>query len=186
MESKGPFFKFRCGRLLSFLAVIIVVVFLAGGSLLATDYKHLGNLLKVVTLVRTQYLQPVDTTQLVDGAIRGIVGSLNDPYSVYLDPKTYAQLNEQIKGSFGGLGILVGVKEDYLTVVKAYQGTPAAKAGIIAGGMLSKLADGNISNSRIGQHMTLYCRDTDFLPGKLSGKLRRFGCIFPVNSEGNF
>lgn len=112
---------------------------MAGGSLLVTNYKNLGNLLKVVTLVRTQSLHTVDATQLVDGAIKGIVSSLNDPYSVYLDPKTYAQLSEQIKGSFGGLGILVGVKEDYLTVVRAYKGTPAAKAGIAAGDIIIKI-----------------------------------------------
>lgn len=141
MKSEESFFKLRGGRLFSVLAIFIVVVFLAGGALLATNYKHLGNLVKVVTLVRMQYLQPVNTEQLVDGAIKGIVGSLNDPYSVYLDSKTYAQLQEQIKGSFGGLGILVGVKEQYLTVVRAYQGTPAAKAGIIAGDVISKIDD---------------------------------------------
>lgn len=141
MESKESFFRLRGGRFFSALAVILVIAFLAGGSLLITNYKNLGNLLKVVTLVRTQYLQPVDATQLVDGAIKGMVGSLNDPYSVYLDPKTYAQLNEQIKGSFGGLGILVGVKEEYLTVVRAYKGTPAAKAGIIAGDIITKIDD---------------------------------------------
>lgn len=141
MESKESFFKPRTGRFFSVLAVLIVVVFLAGGSLLAANYQHLGNLVKVVTLIRTQYLQPVDTTQLVDGAIKGLVGSLNDPYSVYLEPKTYAQLQEQIKGSFGGLGILVGVKDQYLTVVRAYQGTPAAKAGITAGDIISKIDD---------------------------------------------
>jgi carboxyl-terminal processing protease len=141
LESKASFFSFRGGRFFSVLAVLIVVVFLAGGGLLATNYKHLGNLVKVVTLVRMQYLQQVNTTQLVDGAIKGIVGSLNDPYSVYLDPKTYSQLQEQIKGSFGGLGILVGVKEQYLTVVRAYQGTPAAKAGIAAGDVISKIDD---------------------------------------------
>lgn len=139
MESKESFFRLRGGRFFSVLAVILVIAFIAGGSLLVTNYKNLGNLLKVVTLVRTQYLHTVDATQLVDGAIKGMVGSLNDPYSVYLDPKTYAQLNEQIKGSFGGLGILVGVKEDYLTVVRVYKGTPAAKAGIIAGDIITKI-----------------------------------------------
>jgi len=141
LESKQSFFRGRGGRLFSVLAVLIVIVFLAGGILLATNYKHLGNLVKVVTLVRTQYLQTVDTTQLVDGAIKGMVGSLNDPYSVYLDPKTYAQLHEQIKGSFGGLGILVGIKDQYLTVVRAYKGTPAAKAGIVAGDVITKIDD---------------------------------------------
>jgi len=125
----------------SVLAVFVFAVFLVAGGLLASNYKHAGNLLKVITLVRTQYLYPVDTTQMVDGAIKGLVNSLNDPYSVYLDSKTFSQLQEQIKGSFGGLGILVGVKDQYLTVVRAYQGTPAARAGIIAGDVIARIDD---------------------------------------------
>jgi len=119
----------------------MVVLFVLVGGLLASDYKHFGNLIKVITLVRAQYLQPVNSTQLVDGAIKGIVDSLDDPYSVYLEPKTYSQLQEQIKGSFGGLGILVGIKEQKLTVVRAYKGTPAFEAGIEAGDVISRIND---------------------------------------------
>jgi carboxyl-terminal processing protease len=100
--------------------------------MLAANYKHFGNLVKVVSLVKTQYLHPVDPTTMVDGAAKGIVNSLNDPYSVYLDANTFSALQEQIKGSFGGLGILVGVKDKRLTVVRTYQGTPAARAGVQA------------------------------------------------------
>lgn len=131
----------RGGRWLSVLAVFIFALFLLAGGLLASNYKHFGNLLKVISLVRTQYLHPVNSTQLVDGAIKGLVNSLNDPYSVYLEPKTFSQLQEQIKGSFGGLGILVGVKEQYLTVVRVYQGTPAAKKGIQAGDVIARIDD---------------------------------------------
>jgi len=131
----------RNGRWRSVLAVLVFAVFLAAGGLLTSNYKHAGNLLKVITLIRTQYLYPVDTAQMVDGAIKGLVNSLNDPYSIYLDPKTFSQLQEQIKGSFGGLGILVGVKEQHLTVVRAYQGTPAARAGIMAGDVIARIDD---------------------------------------------
>ncbi|MCL6639508.1 MAG: PDZ domain-containing protein, partial [Firmicutes bacterium] len=131
----------RGGRWFVLPAVLIFVLFLLAGGLLAANYKHFGNLIKVVSLVRTQYLHPVDSTTLVDGAIKGIVNSLNDPYSVYLDPKTFSALQEQIKGSFGGLGILVGLKEKKLTVVRTYQGTPAARAGIRAGDVIVKIDD---------------------------------------------
>ncbi|OPY58076.1 MAG: Carboxy-terminal processing protease CtpB precursor [Pelotomaculum sp. PtaU1.Bin035] len=131
----------RNSRWRSVLAVLLFVVFLAVGGLLASNYRHFGNLFKVIALVRTQYLHPVSSTQLVDGAIKGLVNSLNDPYSVYLDPKTFSQLQEQIKGSFGGLGILVGVKDQYLTVVRTYQGTPAARAGIKEGDVIAKIDD---------------------------------------------
>ncbi|MCL6634850.1 MAG: S41 family peptidase [Peptococcaceae bacterium] len=129
------------GRWLTVLAALLFALFLLGGGLLASNYKHFGNLLKVISLVRTQYLHPVSATQLVDGAIKGIVNSLNDPYSVYLEPKTFSHLQEQIRGSFGGLGILVGVKEQLLTVVRVYQGTPAAREGIMAGDVIAGIDD---------------------------------------------
>lgn len=131
----------RVDRRLKGLAVFIIAVFVILGVLVAGNYKHFSNLVKVVAIVRTQYLQPVGSAQIIDGAIKGIVGSLNDPYSVYLEPKTFAMLQEQIRGSFGGLGILVGVKDKNLTVVRAYHGTPAAKAGIEAGDVIVKIND---------------------------------------------
>ncbi len=129
----------RGSRWFTVLAVIAIVLVVTAGGLLASNYQHFGNLIKVISLVRTQYLHPVDSTQLVDGAIKGIVDSLNDPYSVYLEPKTFSQLREQIKGSFGGLGILVGVKEEYLTVVRVYKETPAAREGIETGDVIIRI-----------------------------------------------
>ncbi|MFX4262593.1 S41 family peptidase [Pelotomaculum propionicicum] len=137
--SYNKFESSAADRRLKFLAIFIIAVFVIMGALVATNYKHISNLVKVVAIVRTQYLQPVNSAQMIDGAIKGIVNSLNDPYSVYLEPKTFAMLQEQIKGSFGGLGILVGVKDQNLTVVRAYQGTPAARAGIEAGDVIVKI-----------------------------------------------
>ncbi len=124
------------------LVIIGLVVFLfvaVTGYTLFTNHNNLGNLVKVVSLIRSQYLEPVPTGQLVEGAIHGVVDSLGDPYSVYLDPETFRQLNEQIHGSFGGLGILVGIEGDYLTVVRPYEGTPAARAGVMAGDKITEI-----------------------------------------------
>lgn len=129
----------KTGRWLAILAAVLFILFTVGGSLISSNYKHFGNLLRVYSLIRTQYLYPVDATTMVDGSIKGIVNSLDDPYSVYLDPKTFSSLQEQIRGSFGGLGILVGVKEQRLTVVRTYQGTPAARAGIQPNDVIVKI-----------------------------------------------
>lgn len=131
----------RGDRRLKILAGFIIAVFIIMGAFVAGNYKYVSNLVKIVAIVRTQYLQPVSSAQMIDGAIKGIVDSLNDPYSVYLEPKTFAMLQEQIKGSFGGLGILVGVKDLSLTVVRAYEGTPAARAGIEAGDLIVGIND---------------------------------------------
>lgn len=127
----------RGGRWLTGLALLVLGIFLVSGWLISSNYHNLGNFFKVISLVRSQYLYQVNSPVLVEGAIKGMVNELGDPYSVYLDQKTFSQLQEQIKGSFGGLGILVGVKDDYLTVVRTYQNTPAHRKGIIAGDVIT-------------------------------------------------
>lgn len=124
-----------------FLAVLIFFLVLGVGGLIATNYKHFGNLFKVVSLINSRYLEPVDVTSLVDGAVRGLVEALGDPYSVYLDPKMFAQLEEQISGSFGGLGIVVTIKDGRLTVVRAYPDTPAKRHGISEGDIILRIND---------------------------------------------
>ncbi|MGQ9825239.1 MAG: S41 family peptidase [Desulfotomaculales bacterium] len=123
------------------LAGLLFLLALVAGGIIATNYKHFGNLFKVVSLINARYLEPVNATSLVDGAIRGVVEALGDPYSVYLDPKMFAQLEEQISGSFGGLGIVVTIKDGKLTVVRAYPGTPAKRNGIAEGDVILRIND---------------------------------------------
>lgn len=119
---------------------VIVFLFVAvTGYTLFSNYNGLGNFVKVVSLIRTQYLHDVTTEQMVEGAIKGVVESLDDPYSNYLDQETFKKLTEQIHGSFGGLGILVGVEDEYLSVVRPYEDTPADKGGIKAGDKIVKI-----------------------------------------------
>jgi len=132
-------------RWLTVLALVFFALFVLTGAIVGSNYQHIGNLIKVISLVRTQYIEPVQTTSLVDGATRGIVDSLQDPYSVYLDEQTYKQLQEQISGSFGGLGILVGMnKENLLTVVRVYENTPAAGEGVRAGDIIVGINDRDV------------------------------------------
>jgi len=132
-------------RWLTVLALVFFALFVLMGAVIGSNYQHLGNLLKVISLVRTQYIEPVETGNLVDGATRGIVDALQDPYSVYLDEQTYKQLQEQISGSFGGLGILVGMnKENLLTVVRVYENTPAAEAGVLAEDIIVGIDDRDV------------------------------------------
>jgi carboxyl-terminal processing protease len=121
------------------LVVILFFLVLGVEGIFATNYNNFGNLFKVVALVRARFLEPVGMMNLVDGAIGGIIEGLGDPYSIYLDPRTFAQLEEQISGMFGGLGIVVTVKDDLLTVVRVYPGTPAKKAGISEGDVIIKV-----------------------------------------------
>ncbi|MEW6183207.1 MAG: S41 family peptidase [Bacillota bacterium] len=99
------------------------------------------NLFEVVSLIRSNYIEEASLKQLLNGATKGIVDSLDDPYSVYLEPKTYQHLKEQIRGSFGGLGIVVGIRDEQLTVIRPFPDTPAGRAGIKAGDVIVKIGD---------------------------------------------
>ncbi|MBC7104419.1 MAG: PDZ domain-containing protein, partial [Firmicutes bacterium] len=131
----------RLRRLLLPAAAAVVLLCLAGAVLVAANYKHVGNLVRVLLLIRSQYLYGVDTATLVDGAIKGMVEALGDPYSLYLDPRTFGHLREQIEGSFGGLGILVGLRDHRLTVVRSYENMPAQRAGVRAGDVILKIGE---------------------------------------------
>lgn len=96
-----------------------------------------------------------DKKNLVYGAIEGMVNSLNDPYTVFLKPEESKKFEEQINGSFGGVGIEIGIRKKALTVIAPIKGTPAAKAGILAGDIIveidSKNTDGITIDEAVSQ-----------------------------------
>jgi len=142
---KNRMLRSRSVKILLFLLLAVMVFVSAGAWFLASNYNDIGNLVKVIALIRTQYLWPADFNTLVDGAIKGIVESLGDDYSVYLEPETYKQLREQIKGTFGGIGLLVGMDGDNITVVRPFEGTPAERAGIKAGDIIIGVGDKDVT-----------------------------------------
>lgn len=97
------------------------------------------KLFRAVQVVKGQYVGTAEGPLLMTGSLKGMVNSLGDPYSVYLDPKMYSELMLETKGSFGGVGIVLGVKEKQLTVVAPIEGTPAEAAGILSGDLIVKI-----------------------------------------------
>ncbi len=73
------------------------------------------------------------TQELIYGAINGMVNAVGDPYTVFLKPKESEEFKQQINGSFGGIGIEIGLRKNILTVITPIKDTPAAKAGLLAG-----------------------------------------------------
>jgi carboxyl-terminal processing protease len=85
-------------------------------------------------IVHQQYVdQPVDDTKLMEGAIRGMIDSLGDAHSTYMDPQTYKDATSQLAGSYEGIGAVVDTTGTFLTIVSDFPGSPAEKAGILSG-----------------------------------------------------
>lgn len=105
------------------------------------NIANLGNGARVTALIKSKALDTVSVSKLVDGAMKGMVQELQDPYSVYLEPKEFQTLETSMAGSYGGLGIYVGIPKETnrLTVMAPIKGTPAARAGVKSGDEIWKI-----------------------------------------------
>jgi len=94
-----------------------------------TEAQYLALFREVMGHVRKSYVEEVEPKKLLEGAINGMLSSL-DPHSAYLPPEPFTEMNIQITGSFGGVGIELSMKDDRLVVVAPIEDTPAERAGI--------------------------------------------------------
>ena len=95
-------------------------------------YENLQIFSDVLDIVKENYVEEVENEELIEGAISGMLRTL-DPHSSYLDPDAYRELQVETKGSFGGIGIEITIRDGFLTVVSPLEGTPAYELGIQAG-----------------------------------------------------
>lgn len=95
---------------------------------------------QILNVIESQYVDDVNTTDLVDKALKGLMANL-DSHSSFMDTKEFKDLSVQTKGEFGGLGISIGMKDGALTVIAPISDTPADKAGIKAGDIILKIND---------------------------------------------
>ena len=95
-------------------------------------YEKLELFNKVLYLIESQYYREVDTEKLIQGAINGMMGTL-DPHSAYLDTEVFTKMQEETSGEFGGLGIEVTQKDGVLVIITPIEDSPAFKAGIKPG-----------------------------------------------------
>ncbi len=101
-------------------------------------YRELAIFGDIFERVRAQYVTPPDDKKLVESAINGMLSSL-DPHSSYLNPDAAKDMRVQTKGEFGGLGIEVTMDSELVKVVSPIDDTPAARAGVLAGDLISKI-----------------------------------------------
>ncbi|MBP1765435.1 MAG: ctpB 1 [Firmicutes bacterium] len=133
--------KLILGSVLLVLATFLLTsgafIYLLG--LKTPDAAGTIKLFRAMQLIKTRYVEEVPADQLMAGAIKGMVNSLGDPHSVYMDANMYKEFMIQTEGSFGGVGIVIGVKDKVLTVIAPVEGTPGEKAGIKSGDQIVKI-----------------------------------------------
>ncbi len=131
------------------VASVIFAVFLIGvligsgqsqkvSALSNNMYEDLKVLTDVIGLIQKDYVEETKSKDLIQGAIKGMLETL-DPHSAFMPPNMYKEMQEDTKGRFDGLGIEIAIKDGILTVVSPIEGTPASKAGVLAGDQIIKI-----------------------------------------------
>ncbi len=134
-------------RKLIFGAVLLVLVtflttsagFLYLMNAWSSDVVSTLRVLRALQVVKSRYVEDVPVETLMAGSIKGMVNSLNDPHSVYMDAKMFKEFMIETEGSFGGVGIVIGTKDKQLIVVAPIEGTPGEQAGIKSGDQIVKI-----------------------------------------------
>jgi carboxyl-terminal processing protease len=119
----------------------------AGG---ADTYRQLNLFGDVFERVRADYVEKPDDAKLIEAAINGMLNGL-DPHSSYMDTKSYRDMQVQTKGQFGGLGIEVTMEQGLVKVVAPIDETPAARAGIMSGDIITHLDDEQVQGLTLNQ-----------------------------------
>ncbi len=126
----------------AFVVLLLLVITTASGLnhwIFAGDaekaYEHLRIFNEIFNLLRTEYYdeEKVKPENLISGAIKGMIERLDDPHTSYLKKDVFNELQTDTKGEFGGLGIVIGERDNWITVIAPIDDTPAARAGIQAG-----------------------------------------------------
>ena len=151
------FFKTKRGVVVSFkknifkIIVIIAVTVLVvlNGLYFGLGFNKVGvvntvKILGIYSLINKSYVNDVVSDKLVAGMIKGMVESLGDEHSIYLDKKMYQEMLMKTEGYFGGVGIVLGVKDKDLTVVAPIEDTPGFLAGIKPGDIIVAIDQINV------------------------------------------
>ena len=153
------FFKTKRGVVVSFkknifkIIVIITVTVLVvlNGLYFGLGFNKVGvvntiKILGIYSLINKSYVNDVVSDKLVAGMIKGMVESLGDEHSIYLDKKMYQEMLMKTEGYFGGVGIVLGVKDKDLTVVAPIEDTPGFLAGIKPGDIIVAIDQINVKD----------------------------------------
>ncbi|NOX35388.1 MAG: S41 family peptidase [Deltaproteobacteria bacterium] len=137
---KGSYNLLKFG--LSLLIAVLISITGFKTSLQANEntYKSLKLFTDVLEELEKNYVDDVNSDELIHNAIKGMVGNL-DPHSSFMPPEAFDELQNDTKGEFSGIGIVITMKDGILTVVSPIEGTPAYKAGVKASDIIIRIDD---------------------------------------------
>ena len=117
-------------------------------------YEKIDLFGEVLEKIKKDYVDEVDQAEIMDSAINGVLQSL-DPYSAYMSPELFKEMQTDTKGEFGGLGIEIGMEAGVVKVISPIDDTPAAKAGIKAGDYIVKIGKEQVQGKSLMEAVKL-------------------------------
>jgi len=117
-------------------------------------YKKIDLFGEVLEKINKEYVEEINQSESMDSAINGLLQSL-DPYSAYMSPETFEEMQTETSGEFGGLGIEVGMEAGVVKVITPMDGTPADKAGLKAGDYIVKINDTQVQGKSLSEAVDL-------------------------------
>jgi carboxyl-terminal processing protease len=140
-----------------FLVTIIFSFFLINISFPANDeniYDKIDLFSEVLDKINKEYVEEINQSEVMDAAINGVLQSL-DPYSGYMSPETFEEMQTETSGKFGGLGIEVGMEAGVVKVISPMDNSPADRVGVKAGDYIVKINDAQVQGKTLSQAVGL-------------------------------
>ena len=117
-------------------------------------YEKIDLFGEVLENIKKEYVEDIDQSEVMDSAINGVLQSL-DPYSAYMSPELFKEMQTDTRGEFGGLGIEIGMEAGVVKVISPIEDTPAEKAGIKAGDFIVKIGKEQVQGKSLMEAVKL-------------------------------
>ncbi len=140
----------------------LVAALLAGGLTGFLVYKTgpLAKIYGIINLLDSVFYQPVDREELLEGASRGVVSMVDDPYSVYMSKKEWEEFRIRTSGEYSGIGVTIDIREDQVKIARPMKGTPAEEAGLKEGDVILRVDGETVRSSDVAASLIRGPADT--------------------------
>ncbi len=140
-----------------FLRNILLIYFILSKTVISSEsdvYKKIDLFGEVLEKINKEYVEEIDQSESMDSAINGLLQSL-DPYSAYMSPEIFNEMQTETSGKFGGLGIEVGMESGVVKVISPIDDTPASRAGLKAGDYIVKINNIQVQGKTLSEAVDL-------------------------------
>ena len=138
-----------------FISILFFIIFMSGAKTSENNiYEKIDVFGEVLEKINKEYVDEINQSESMDSAINGLLQSL-DPYSSYMSPEIYSEMQTETSGEFGGLGIEVSMESGVVKVISPIDDTPASRAGIKAGDYIVKIDDTQVQGKSLSEAVEL-------------------------------